>query len=204
MNAQTPLAWTGNVDSPETQEVHSAYTETTGLQKTTQGLQQQPPATPGTTTTLVGDEKRCGSGSEEIVSLIYPQAQAMEIDILRSLVAKCRPENRQAILDEVEGARQRGSLRSGIVPFARALAKAEADDAFIPSLGIPISINRQQAIANAQQLQASKAASDCAVDAALAEHQWTEAELALLPPKMRERMIAKLGQGRNQPNRPHH
>lgn len=184
---------------PEVQGVNSAYTETTGLQKTTQRPPQQPPQQPpqGTSPGAGLETNRGRSGREEnLETLVFPRAEPVELEHLANLVANCRAANRQAVLDEVEGARQRGTLRSGIVPFARALVKAESEGMFTESLGVAVRAAREQAQRHAQNA-AGAAVSGVAIAEATpsAEHSWTQEDLDHLPPMMRERMLAKLRQG---------
>lgn len=195
MNAQSTDSHVEKPHSQEVQDCNSAYTETTGLQETT----QRPPQQPGYGSVDVTSEQlRGSSGRNDILSkLVFPKAEPTELSILAELITRCRPDNRQAVLDEVEGARQRGTLRAGIVPFARALVKAEGEGMFTLSIGAAVQAAREQAQAHALKLSIqSVAAPNSAVHPTPAEeHTWTNEEINLLPPKMRERMLAKLGQG---------
>lgn len=194
VNAQTPSSQVDIPHSLEMQGLNSAYTETTGLQKTTHRPPQQLPQ--GTKKGAGAEEKRGRSGREEIFeNLVFPKAEPVELQILADLVAGCRDENRQPVLDEVEGARQRGTLRSGIVPFARALVKAEAEGMFTASLGVAVRAARELAEKHARSVAASAKAVHVAAAAAAEAHTWTQDEIDNLPPNMRERVLAKLGQG---------
>lgn len=194
VNAQAQPTHVDIPHSLEMQGLNSAYTETTGLQETTQRPQQ--PLPQGTSHGGVADEKRGGGGQDEILqNLVFPKAEPVELKILADLVAGCRDDNRQALLDEVEGARQRGTLRSGIVPFARALVKAEGEGMFTESLGVAVRAARELAAKHAQSVAASAKTSSAGVASSGAAHTWTQDEIDNLPPKMREKVLAKLGQG---------
>lgn len=194
VNGLTQSSRIDNPNSPEMQNINSAYTENTGLQKTT----HIPPQLPGIThdAERTKENRRSCGVNDNPETLVYPRAEPAELEILGQLIAGCRPENRQAVLDEVEGARLRGTLRAGIVPFGRALVRAEAEGAFVASQGVAVLAARRQAQAHAVNLEASRLAlsqpTDQAVDGG---HTWTAEQLELLPPKMRERVLAKMGQG---------
>jgi len=194
VNAQTQHT---HVDKPHSLEMHglnSAYTETTGLQETTQ--KPQHPLPQGTGNREAGEENRGRGGRDEILeNLVFPKAEPVELKILADLVAGCRADNRQAVLDEVEGARQRGTLRSGIVPFARALVKAEGEGMFTESLGVAVRAARELAQKHAQTAAAAAKPVQAGAAPAGDAHTWTQDEIDNLPPKMRERVLAKLGQG---------
>lgn len=193
----TPLPQPHNGNSQEPQDVNTVYTETTGLQRTTQKPPpQQPEPTVDEPHAAANSPSRSGSdGLCDLESLVFPQAAAAELDVLRVLVAQCKPENRQALLDEVEGARLQKTLRVGIVPFARALLKADAVGAFVPSVGIAVQVAREQALQHSRNLAASH--QTVHQDTVSEEiHQWTAEELQLLPPAMRQSILNKLGQGK--------
>lgn len=194
-NAVSAFSHVDKQHSPEMQKVHSAYTENTGLQETTQKLQQ--PLPQGSTRPEDATETRSGSRVENIKTLVetlvFPKAAPVELQILAELAAGCRPENRQALLDEVEGARQQATLRSGIVPFARALAKAEGGNAFVSSLGVAVKAARERQRAHAASQNVPDASREA--NALQSPHQWSEQELSLLPTNMREHLLAKLQQG---------
>ena len=198
------LSQVNNSNSPEVESLNSAYTENTLLQKTTQRPQQQLPAE--FSDNKIDASKR-GSCSLDIQfeNLVFPKAEPLELKHLADLVAGCRPENRQAVLDEVEGSRQRGSLRVGIVPFARALCKAEGSGLFSPSAGVSVRAARELSLQHALNTGASALDEATGSDAHGQEspHNWTQAEIDMLPPMMRERVLVKMQQGSQSPPQAH-
>lgn len=203
VNAQTQHSQIDKVHLPEVQSMHSAYTENTGLQKTTQRPQQQLPQ--GTSAEGQVATERCGGRKDDFFeTLVFPKAEPAELKHLADLVAQCRPENQQMVLDEVEGARQRSTLRSGIVPFARALVKAEAGGSFTASAGVAVRAARELAARHAQSGDMTMAATSSRAKTCQEEqdHNWTQAEIDRLPPRMRERVLGKIGQNATKPR--HH
>lgn len=202
VNPQAQPSQIENLHSQGMQTMHSAYTETTGLQKTTQKPQQLPRDSSGID---IAQENRSSSGQDNIFeTLTFPKAEPIELKLLGELVAVCPAGQRQALLDEVEGARQKGSLRAGIVPFARALVKAEAQGLFSPSLGVAVSAAREAMGIRSLALTDSLARSSGSDGLSVEAHQWTAEEIELLPPKMRERVLAQLAQqGESQKGRAH-
>jgi hypothetical protein len=194
VNPQSQSSHVDIMHSREMHDVNSAYTETTGLQKTTQKPQQPLPQGTGAGETLNANR---GSGglNDNFENLVFPKAEPIELNRLANLVASCRPENRQGVLDEVEGARQRGTLRSGIVPFARSLVKAEGEGLFTESLGVAVRAARELAARTAEAVAASARQAPGASSAPESAYTWTQEEIDILPPKMRERLLAKIGQG---------
>lgn len=195
-SSQTQHSHIDKVRLPEVQPVNSAYTENTGLQKTTQRPQQQlPEGLQGGDDTAI---QRSGGCDDDIFErLVFPKAEPIELKHLADLVVRCRLENQQSVLDEVEGARQRATLRSGIVPFARALVKAEADGLFTASAGVAVRAARELATRNAQSAMVTPAETNLRCETLQKEesHLWTPEEINMLPPKMRERLLLKIGQG---------
>ena len=85
-----------------------------------------------------------GSSSD----LVFPQfITDAETVTLTNLLATYPVEVQQQILDEVEGARQKNTLRSGAVPFARFLASAFDVGQFVQNLGVAVCGARQKRIA---------------------------------------------------------
>lgn len=113
-------------------------------------------------TTHSSDEQ--GSGS----SLIYPKGiTKVEVETLCKLLRPHPVELQQQVLDEIEGARAKGTLKSGAVPFGRYLASAIECGQFVPNLGIAILGARQRREEAAQkELAAAKISPVTDVDAA--------------------------------------
>lgn len=196
VNSGTQHSQVDKVHLPEVQTMHSAYTENTFLQKTT----QRPLQPPSLDASAIGASAvQRGSGSDHISfeTLVFPKAEPVELKHLAEMVAHCRPENQQLILDEVEGARLRATLRAGVVPFARALVKAEADGSFTASAGVAVRAARELAARNVQcgEISATSTSENGGASLEKPVHIWTQAEIDLLPTKMRERILGKIGQG---------
>lgn len=56
--------------------------------------------------------------------LIFPKCTQNESIAIGQLIATCPAELRQLVLDEIEGARQAGVIKTNLVPFARGVIKA--------------------------------------------------------------------------------
>lgn len=168
--------------APEIGKPHSAYTETTVFTETNQRPLPQTAVEGG----YSGVERSSGQDLSVLKTLFYPKANAVEIEALVGLLADCPVDDRQGVLDEVEGARQKGALRLGIVPFARGLVKASREGRFTLSLGVAVAAGRAVA-----------AVQEHAVDAARSSaghrppESYTDEEIAAIPSAAaRERMAA--------------
>ncbi len=56
--------------------------------------------------------------------LIFPKCTQNESIAIGQLIATCPAELRQIVLDEIEGARQAGVIKTNLVPFARGIMTA--------------------------------------------------------------------------------
>lgn len=170
-------AETGNLHSQQTELVHFHITETTDTE-TKQKLQPQ------TAVAMFedGENSPLGHrGSPE--NLVFPtKALPAERQALVVLMHECPIDYRQAILDEIEGAIRKRTLRNGIVPFGRSLVRIAKAGKFSPSLGIEVLAKREALINTAEHLKADVAAIPPVTWAAI-----NDASLALLPPRLRER-----------------
>ena len=63
-------------------------------------------------------------GGDLMTELHYPVCSQEESIAIAELVATCPPEFRQKALDEIEGARQAGVIKTNLVPFARGIVTA--------------------------------------------------------------------------------
>lgn len=75
--------------------------------------------------------------------LHYPKVRPDELNALKKLILRCRIESRQDILDEVEGIRKAGAIRSGPVGLAKDLIDKLATGDFSPSAGLSVRHERQ-------------------------------------------------------------
>lgn len=175
-------------DNPqEVTKVHFAYTETTVSDITKQ--QQQPPDGPKSLSTERLAERSCGD-FDDLENLVYPLGTLpAERTALLKLLSDCPADSRQAVLDEVEGARVKKTLRTGIIPFARCLILATHTGDFSPSLGVAVLANRQSSIAQTHVLEsiAEVAPSRALVD-------YSDEEIAALPSAALRDRMARLKQ----------
>ena len=117
--------------------------------------------------------------------MVFPaKALPVERGELAKLLTECPPENRQEVLDEVEGAARRNALRAGIVPFGRYLVSAIENGRFAPSLGVQVRAEREAAAeAEARKIAAARAM-------AAEAPAMTDADAARLPVELRQQLLA--------------
>jgi DNA-binding transcriptional ArsR family regulator len=94
-----------------------------------------------TTTTSSNAIGSCG-GVVSIGKLHYPVCSQEESIAIAELVASCPPESRQKALDEIEGARQAGVIKTNLVPFARGIVTAIHRGTFTVGHGTKVASNR--------------------------------------------------------------
>ncbi len=94
-----------------------------------------------TTTTCSIAIESCGgdSFSEE---LHYPVCTQEESIAIGELLTKCPAEYRQKVLDEIEGARQAGVIKTNVVPFARGIILAISRGTFTVGHGTKVTAQR--------------------------------------------------------------
>lgn len=175
-------------NSQEVTKGHSAYTETT-VSEITKQQQQQPPDGSESLSTERLAKRGCGDFSD-LENLVYPSGTLpAERTALLKLLSDCPADSRQAVLDEVEGARVKKTLRTGIIPFARHLILATHTGDFSPSLGVAVLANRQSSIAQTLVLEsmAEVAPSRAPID-------YSDAEIAALPSAALRDRMARLKQ----------
>jgi DNA-binding transcriptional ArsR family regulator len=76
------------------------------------------------TTTTSSDAIECYGGVDITEQLYYPDCTQEESIAIGELLKTCPVEFRQKTLDEIEGARQAGVIKTNLVPFARGILKA--------------------------------------------------------------------------------
>ena len=98
-----------------------------------------------TTTTTVPSHaiNSCGCG-ELSDQLVFPKCSAEENIAISGLLATCPAEIRQAALDEIEGARQAGAIKTNLVPFARGIMSAIARGTFTVGHGPKVVAQRKR------------------------------------------------------------
>lgn len=82
------------------------------------------------------DSGSCGQ------NLIFPKCTENESIAIRQLLSDCPVEIQQAALDEIEGARQAGIIKTNLVPFARGIMIAIARGNFTVGHGLKITAQR--------------------------------------------------------------
>jgi len=96
-----------------------------------------------TTTTCRDVVESCG-GDISMNKLCYPACSVEESIAIGELVATCPAEFRQKALDEIEGARQAGVIKTNLVPFARGVFQAISRGTFTVGHGPKITAQRIQ------------------------------------------------------------
>ena len=93
------------------------------------------------TTTTTNDNASIDSGGCGD-DLIFPKCTENERIAIRQLLADCPTEMWQVCLDEIEGARQAGVIKTSLVPFARGIMIAIAKGTFTVGHGTNIAMHR--------------------------------------------------------------
>jgi DNA-binding transcriptional ArsR family regulator len=102
-----------------------------------------------TTTTSSDALESCG-GDLSMQKLHYPVCSQEESIAIAQLLSACPTEFRQQALDEIEGARQAGVIKTNLVPFARGVVRAIARGEFTVGHGANIASKRKLQIKNAR------------------------------------------------------
>ena len=95
------------------------------------------------TTTTTNDNAAIDSGGCGD-DLIFPKCTENESIAISQLLAGCPAEMRQIALDEIEGARQTGVIKTNLVPFARGIVTAIHRGTFTVGHGAKVSGHRQR------------------------------------------------------------
>ena len=96
-----------------------------------------------TTTTTVRSHaiNSCGCGGLSD-QLVFPKCSAEENIAISGLLATCPVEFQQKALDEIEGARQAGVIKTNLVPFSRGIMTAIARGTFTVGHGPKVAAQR--------------------------------------------------------------
>ena len=152
--------------------------------------QQLTPPTKNTTTNTPAVIRRSKSASvNDSVpglsnrDLLYPTVTYAEREELEQLISRCDLSSRQAVLDEIEGIRQGGGIKRGVVPLAKALINKAAIGEFTLSAGQNVQAQRDRRMAHELAI---------AVSAAPIENLLppSQAIIAQLPPNLRNLLLA--------------
>lgn len=122
-------------------------------------------ATTTTDKTVVSDLEK-GKNSYGLVEqncaqeLYYPKVTTSELIKLKKMMPLCDVDSRQAVLDEIEGIRQTGGIKRGIVPLTRALINKIASGEFSLSAGFAIGVQRERRRQNQQAVSVAMASQE--------------------------------------------
>jgi len=146
--------------------------------------------TPTTTTeSKVGGATKIKAETVEkkgsVEKLHFPRVSDREICQLEKLITLCAIDSRQNVLDEVEGIRQAGGIKRGIIPLASKLIEKVAMGQFVLSAGYKVQGERD---ARRQHETALKSAAMPLQNIS----PMSEDALAVLPPNLRKKAIASL------------
>lgn len=103
------------------------------------------------TTTTSSDAIECCGCDYSIENLHYPVCSTEESIAIAELLATCPIELRQKALDEIEGARQAGVIKTNLVPFARGILIAISNGNFTVGHGAKVAMQRQRIISATNQ-----------------------------------------------------
>ena len=108
------------------------------------------------TTTTHSDAFESGGSDLSKEKLYYPICSQEESIAIAELVATCQPEFRQKALDEIEGARRAGVIKTNLVPFARGIVTAIHRGTFTVGHGTQVVAHRHRQSANRRPPSASE------------------------------------------------
>ena len=109
-----------------------------------------------TTTTTVDSKAIDSGGCGEIYDqLIFPKCTPEESIAIGELLTTCPMEYRQKALDEIEGARQAGVIKTNLVPFARGIMTAIARGTFTIGHGTRIATQRTRLVKRRESPQST-------------------------------------------------
>jgi DNA-binding transcriptional ArsR family regulator len=96
------------------------------------------------TTTTSSDAIESCCGGDFMEELHYPVCSEEESIAIAELVGFCPSQLRQKMLDEIEGARQAGVIKTNLVPFAQGIARAIHRGSFTVGHGTKVAASRQK------------------------------------------------------------
>lgn len=115
--------------------------------------------------------------------LRYPIVTHAEREELEKLISRCNLNARQEVLDEIEGIRQGGGIKRGIVPLAKALIGKVAIGEFTFSAGQNVRAHRDRLTAHELAIAVAAAPMGNLLPP-------SEKTIAQLPPNLRSRLLA--------------
>jgi hypothetical protein len=120
-------------------------------------------------------------GLKPVEALHYPKVTNTELTALEKLIPLCPVDARQAVLDEIEGVRQAGGIKRGVVPLAKALVAKVANGEFALSAGHSVQTQRE----NRHRHELAISVSAARVQALLS---MSEDDIERLPPNVARRV----------------
>ena len=149
--------FTGNQESGFTAKPDSGFTRNSGSSLTV-NPKNPPPLyrdynTETTTTTVDSNAMDSGGCCELSDQLIFPKCTPEESIAISELVASCPAEFQQKALDEIEGARQAGVIKTNLVPFARGIMAAISRGSFTVGHGASVVAQRARMVEKKHQTQ---------------------------------------------------
>ena len=156
LELEKPFSVNGLFPGPLLQRLH---TETTTTTTDTPDLSTQPPenANQGDLPPSGGcDDSENEKPKPEQSNLIWPICSTEERDALAGILKTIPASQRQILLDETEGARRAGSIRSGLVPFAGGLVRAMLAGTFTVSQAPAVAARRREQAAHREQVSVAR------------------------------------------------
>jgi len=162
---EIPVCVAGNPDSPEPENsiyvnglfrgplLQRLHTETTTTTTTTTTEQAQPDDL-STKSTANEPPSGCGDDSLNVEldpGLIWPVCSPEEKSALAVLIRQIPVDHRQILLDELEGNRITGRVRTGLVPLASSLVRAVNLGTFAVSHAPAVAASRREKASNRDQ-----------------------------------------------------
>ena len=112
------------------------------------------------TTTTSSDAIESCCGGDLIEELHYPVCSPEESIAIAEIVGSCPAQLRQKMLDEIEGARQAGVIKTNLVPFARGIATAISRGTFTVGHGTKVTMQRRRQMEQPKAADQSKLTMD--------------------------------------------
>ena len=112
------------------------------------------------TTTTSSDAIESCCGGDLIEELHYPVCSPEESIAIAEIVGSCPAQLRQKMLDEIEGARQAGVIKTNLVPFARGIATAISRGTFTVGHGTKVTMQRRRKMEQPKAADQSKLTMD--------------------------------------------
>lgn len=143
-NSNTELYKAGNRSTPDSEITSETTTTTTGIGS----LSTEAVDNPNTVALpLRGgcDDSELQKTEPSKPDLIWPLCAAEERTALEGIIKTIPTSQHQVLLDEIEGARRAGSIRTGLVPFATSLVRAMLTGTFTVGHAPAVAARRREA-----------------------------------------------------------